>query len=148
MQEYGKNYDVNSLNRSLRFTIDDTLRPSLSYEAKDFTLKSDFDKEKRAFNQNARIEGSFNRLMDFNELDAMEEMEFYGLDFDMDNPYDYAVEEMDNIDDDIQVFRRSKIIEEPKEVYKEAETATMSNFLVQYEKVLKPLFYKKYGIML
>ena len=144
---YGNNYDINSLNNSLSFYIDDNLRPYLSYIKKDFTIAPHFIENKRTFNQNARIEGSFGRLMDFDELEAMEEMDFYGLSFATDDPYDYATEEMEP-PEDYRVFKNKKILLNPDEVYKKAENAALMAFKIEYEKYLKPYFRKKYGIIL
>lgn len=140
---YGKNYDINSLNKSLMFFIDDNLRPHVSYDIKMFNIKKDFNEDKRKFNQNANIEGSFGRLMDFEALDAIEDMNFYGLSLEEDSPYDWAIDKTSEVED-AKVFKRGKLMVEPKEAYREAQALSMEKFLLEYEKILKPSFKKRY----
>ena len=140
---YGKNYDVNSLNKSLIFFIDDNLRPHVSYDIKMFNIKKDFNEDKRKFNQNANIEGSFGRLMDFEVLDAIEDMDFYGLSLQEDSPYDWAVDGTSEVED-AKVFKWGKLVVEPKEAYREAQALSIERFLLEYEKTLKPSLKKRY----
>lgn len=144
---YGKNYNVNAVNNSLSFYIDEKLYPHLSYKVENFIIEKDFAADERTFNQNARIEGSFDRLMDYEELEAMEDIDFFGLSFAENNPYDYATEDVAELDD-YRVFQNRKILVEPKQIYQEAETATLEKFHYQFEKILKPAFAKKYKIFL
>ena len=142
-KNYGKNYDVNSLNKSLSFYVDNNLYPHVSYDVSQFVIKTDFNKDKRQFNQNANIEGSFDRLMDFDILSSAEEMDFYGLSIQEDSPYEWAVDGMSEIED-AQVFKRGKVTIEPKYAYKEAEAQAMEKFTHEYECVLLPKFKSKY----
>lgn len=140
---YGKNYDVNSLNKSLMFFVDDDLRPHVLYDPKNFIIKEDFNKNKKSFNQNANIEGSFGRLMEFDALESIEEMGFYGLSLQEDSPYDWAVDGVAEIED-ARVFNRGRLVVEPKEAYREAEASSIKKFFLEYEKTLKPSLKKRY----
>lgn len=146
-RHYGRNYDVNSLNKSLSFYIDDNLQPHITYNVTNFYIKSDFDNDKRNFNQNANIEGSFDRLMDFEYLDAIEDLDFFGLSIGEDSPYEWATEDVSEIDNR-NVFRRTQMkkIFNPKEIYEEAKAKTMESFRMQYTTILKPKLIKKYSI--
>jgi len=62
---------VNSLNNSLRFYIDNNLHPYVDYDVSKLIITGIFKNNPRNFNQNARIEGSFGRLMEIDELDAI-----------------------------------------------------------------------------
>lgn len=148
-KHYGKNYDVNSLNKSLRFYMDDNLCPHVKYDAKSFYIKTDFDVDRRSFNQNANIEGSFDRLMDFESLDAVEEMNFFGLSIGEDSPYDWATSDA-SVVSNRKVFSRThkSKLRNPKEVYEEAEANTMQAFWSNYERILKPRIISKYKLKL
>jgi hypothetical protein len=58
--------------------------------------------------------------MDMDEVIALEEIEFEGTNIYLDNPYEWATEEMGLIEDG-KVFKHRALIHEPKQVYKEAE---------------------------
>lgn len=142
---YGNNYDVNILNKSLSFSIDDKLQPHLTYETKDFYLDTDFSNDKRAFNQNASVEGSFGRLMEFEILDAVEDIDFFGLSLQEDSPYDWVAEhetEPKNRD----IFKKKRKIFNPSEIYQEAYANTMVQFDIQYQKILLPKINKKFNL--
>jgi hypothetical protein len=49
-KNYGKNYDVNSLNNSLSFYIDNNLHPYVNYDASKLTITGVFKKNPREFN--------------------------------------------------------------------------------------------------
>jgi len=143
---YGSgNYVPESLNGSLRFDINN-LSPYLSYDISKFIVKYDYKQDIRAFNQNANIEGSFGRNMDFEEIDAIEEANFYGLQFDTsESPYEYAENENGSASDDVQVFSGRDIIKPPKYTYLNAQNKLQEKWLVQYP-ILKSLIKKKYNI--
>ena len=136
-KNYGRNYDVNSLNNSLRFYIDNNLHPYVDYDVSKLIITGIFKNNPRNFNQNARIEGSFGRLMEIDELDAIQEIEFEGDNFYLDNPYDWATEEAGQIEDR-KVFRHKTVIHEPKQVYKEAEAQANEVFFGYFNGVLRP----------
>lgn len=142
---YGNNYDVNILNKSLSFSIDDKLQPHLTYEIKDFYMDTDFPNDKKAFNQNANIEGSFGRLMDFEVLDAIEDLDFYGLSLSEDSPYDWAVDEITQ-PEKRNIFRKKRKIFNPSEIYQEAYANTMAQFDIQYQKIILPKIKKKFNL--
>ena len=146
-ENYGKNYDVNSLNNSLNFSIDSNLIPSVSYDKYVFRIDGNLYNDKRAFNQNARNQGSFANLIEADEIEALEEIEEFGISEYLDNPYDYATEEMELIEDR-KVFKPKKLIKEVSEVYKEAEVETKKEFLKKYKYVIKPYIRSKYGVNL
>lgn len=142
---YGNNYDVNMLNKSLSFSIDDRLQPHLTYEIKDFYLDTDFSNDKKAFNQNANIEGSFGRLMEFDVLDAMEDIDFFGLSLQEDSPYDWVSEE-ESEPSNREIFKKKRKIFNPSEIYKEAYANTMEEFDIQYQKMVLPKINKKFNL--
>lgn len=142
---YGNNYDVNMLNNSLSFSIDDRLQPHLTYTVKDFYVDTDFSEDKRAFNQNANIEGSFGRLMEFDVLDAMEDIDFFGLSIYEDSPYDWVAEE-ETEPSKRDIFRKKRKIFNPSEIYKEAYANTMEEFDVRYQTMLLPKINKKFNL--
>lgn len=148
-KHYGHNYDENSLNKSLSFYIDDRLQPHVTYDVKNFYIKSDFDADRKSFNQNVNVEGTFDRLMEFNALDAVEELEFFGLSIGEDSPYSWATDDISEISDK-KVFSRNhkNKIFNPKEIYEEAVAKTMEVFWSQYETFLRPKLLRKYGLKL
>ena len=142
---YGNNYDVNMLNKSLSFSIDDRLQPHLTYNTKDFYLDTDFSNDKKAFNQNANIEGSFGRLMEFEILDAVEDIDFFGLSLQEDSPYDW-VAESETEPTNRNVFRKKRKIFNPSEIYQEAYANTMEEFDAQYKVMILPKLRKKFNL--
>lgn len=142
---YGNNYDVNMLNKSLSFSIDDRLQPHLTYKTKDFYLDTDFSNDKKAFNQNANIEGSFGRLMEFEVLDAMEDIEFFGLSLQEDSPHDWVVED-ETEPRNRDIFRKKRKIFNPSEIYQEAYANTMAEFDAQYHTMILPKLIKKFNL--
>lgn len=143
-EKYGKNYDVNSLNNSLSFYIDNNLRPHLNYDISKLIITGVFKDNPRDFNQNARIEGSFGRLMDFNEIKAIQGV-FSESDIVLSNPYDEAIKTHSCVEDR-DVFKNRTVIHEPKQVYKEAEIKVEKIFIEYYNSELRNTIRKKYGI--
>lgn len=142
---YGNNYDVNMVNNSLSFSIDDKLQPRLTYKIKDFYIDTDFASDKKAFNQNANIEGSFGRLMEFDVLDTVEEMDFCGTSIQEDSPYQW-VSETQTGPTLKQVFSKKRKIFDPSEIYQEAYANTMQEFDIQYNMVILPRLIGKFNL--
>lgn len=133
-KRYGNNYDINSLNNSITIKVDpNNLRPYLSYDISKLQIKYDFDKDAREFNQNANIEGSYQRLLDATELEAMDEIDFYAIsEEEYSSPYEYAEMEMEE-PENYKIFHGQRKIYQPAEVYKEALATANERLLAQYK---------------
>ena len=85
--------------------------------------------------------------MDINYLEAVEELDFFGLSIGEDSPYSWATDDVSEVSNR-RVFNRNhkKKIFNPKEIYEEAIAQTMEVFWNQYESILKPKLLNKYGL--
>lgn len=149
-EEYGNNFDVNALNNSIVCMIDDNLRPYLSYEVIDFNSSDNYNKDKRAFNQNAKIDGSFRNFMNIDEINSVDEADYFGMNVEeINSPYEYAQTETTMAElAKKKVFSGNSYRRPPKEVYQEAEIQAYQDFFEQYDKKIKPHIKTYYGITL
>ena len=150
---YGKNFDRNILRRSLTFGIDNNLRPQLSYIVKEFATDKMIETYKKSFNKHRS--NDFDRKYDseYNSLEALEELEFYGyLDSDGKDIDDWAIEESDSfITEEQGDFRQSNkngVVVEAKYVYQQGYNIAMEKYLSYYNSYLKKYIENKYKIKL
>ena len=149
LEKYGRNFDVNSLNRSLSFSIDNNLCPHLSYNVNEFQYSGLYKKDKKRFNQNANID-NFVSLLDSDEIEVLGEVNLFDMELENEDPFSLAEEEQ-TVKSDKQIFARKEILNEPKEVYKEALSNTEKIFSEQIQRIKNDLFktiQRKYGIKL
>ncbi len=145
---YGQSYNKGMLRDSLKFDIDNDLRPKLSYTNKEFINKEDEGNARKIFNQN--IQSNVNTSFFYGQASkaAQDDINFFGSlsqgvpdEINYDNLSQFEFEDMSNL-------QEKQPIIESKYIYEEAYTSALDKFMRHYKKVLKPELEKKYNIKL
>lgn len=144
---YGNGYDIESLDKALKFMSGSSLIPEFYFDENEFHFNSELENITRKFNQNSRKYASFGN---------MDNPDFYLGDLEnFDEEYDEDIDEEDIYDDMMYEYLQMSpvnktLVEKTRypitDAYKIARDKALVAFNSAYISQIKPRIYRKYGI--